>query len=105
MLKTVIAKAGLKKEEFKTVDKQVLTCNKQRTTLDEWVDININFEDKQVYATIYVKIEAPNPLLLSEAVCKQLGIVQYCVCVYTCVLFKKPMRVWFTPRVSHVWTI
>ena len=28
MFKTVIAKAGLKKEEFKTVDKQAFTYNK-----------------------------------------------------------------------------
>ena len=34
MFKTVIAKAGLKKEEFKTVDKQAFTYNKQCITLD-----------------------------------------------------------------------
>ena len=77
MLKTVIAKAGLKKEEFKTVDKQAFTYNKQHITLDGQMDTNINFEDKQVYTTIYVKMEAPSPLLLSEAVCRQLGIIQY----------------------------
>ena len=41
------------------------------------MDTNISFEDKQVYTTIYVKMEAPSPLLLSEAVCRQLGIIQY----------------------------
>ena len=75
--KIVIAKAGLKKEEFKTVDKQAFTYNKQQISLDGWVDINISFEDKQVYTTFYVKMEAPNPLLLSEAVCRQFGIIQY----------------------------
>ena len=65
------------KEEVKTVDKQAFTYNKQRITLDGRVDINISFEDKQVYTTIYVKMEVPNPLLLSEAVCRQLGIIQY----------------------------
>ena len=41
------------------------------------MDINICFKDKQVYTTIYVKMEAPNSLLLSEAVCRLLGIIQY----------------------------
>ena len=77
MFKTVIAKAGLKKEEFKTVDKQAFTYNKQSITLDGRMDTNISFEDKQVYTTIYVKMEAPSPLLLFEAVCRQLGIIQY----------------------------
>ena len=67
MFKIVIAKAGSKKEEFKTADKQAFTYNKQRITLDGWVYTNITFEDKQVYTTIYVKMEAANPLLLSEA--------------------------------------
>ena len=59
-----------------TVDEQAFTYNKQYT-LDGWVDINISFKDKQIYTTIYVKMEAPNQLLLSEAVCRQLGIIQY----------------------------
>ena len=45
--------------------------------MDGQVDINISFEDKQFYTTIYVKMEAPNPLLLSDAVCRQLGIIQH----------------------------
>ena len=31
----------------------------------------------KINTTIYVKMEIPNPLLLSQAVCGQLGIVQY----------------------------
>ena len=77
MFKTVIAKAGLKKEEFKIIDKQAFTYNKQLITLDGRVDINISFEDKQIYTTAYVKMEAPNQLLLSKAVCRQLGIIRY----------------------------
>ena len=47
MFKTVIAKARLKKEEFKTVDNQALTYNKQHITLDGQVDTNISFEDNK----------------------------------------------------------
>ena len=47
MFKTVIAKARLKKEEFKTVDNQTFTYNKQLITLDGQVDTNISFEDNK----------------------------------------------------------
>ena len=77
MFKTVIAKAGLKKEEFKTADKQAFTYNKQRISLDGQIDVDISFGDKQVHTTIYVKIEAPDPLLLSEAACRHLEIIHY----------------------------
>ena len=45
----VIAKAGLKKEEFKTVDKQGFTYSKQHITLDGCVDTNVSFENKHYY--------------------------------------------------------
>ena len=51
--------------------------NKQRITLDGQMDVNISFGDKQVRTIIYVKTEAPDPLLLSEAICRQLGIIHY----------------------------
>ena len=41
------------------------------------MDVNIGFGDKQVRTTIYVKTEAPDPLLLSEVICRQLGIIHY----------------------------
>ena len=41
MFKTVIAKAGLKREEFKTANKQAFTYNKQRITLDGQMDVDI----------------------------------------------------------------
>ena len=47
MFKTVIAKARLMKEEFKTVDNQAFTYNKQHITLDGQVDTNISFEDNK----------------------------------------------------------
>ena len=72
MFKTVIVlKPDWRKKSFKTVYKQAFAYNKQHIALDGQVDINISFEDKQVYTTIYVKMEGPNLLLLSEAVCRQ----------------------------------
>ena len=47
MFKIVIAKARLKKEEFKTVDNQAFIYNKQHITLDGQVDTNISFEDNK----------------------------------------------------------
>ena len=46
-------------------------------TLDGQIDVDISFGDKQVRTTIYVKTEAPDPLLLPEAICRQLRIIHY----------------------------
>ena len=43
MFKIVIVKAGLKKEEFKTANKQAFTYNKQWITLDGQMDVNTSF--------------------------------------------------------------
>ena len=39
--------------------------------------MNIAFELLKLKTTIYVKLKAPDPLLLSESVCQKLGITQY----------------------------
>ena len=41
------------------------------------MDVDISFGDKQVHTTIYMKLEATDPLLLSEAICRQLEIIHY----------------------------
>ncbi len=39
--------------------------------------LDIAFEDKTMCTPVYVKMDAPEQLLLSEGVCRQLGIVTY----------------------------
>ena len=75
MFKTVIAKTGLKKE-FKTVNKGAFTQNKQPIVSGSQILASaMKINNLQYY--LYVKMEEPNLLLLSEAVCKQLGVIHY----------------------------
>ena len=39
--------------------------------------LDVTFEDKTMCTPVYVKMDAPEQLLLSEGVCRQLGIVTY----------------------------
>ena len=39
--------------------------------------MTLNFGEEVLHATVYVELVAPDQLLLSEAVCHQLGIVNY----------------------------
>ena len=41
------------------------------------MEVDIGFEDRKVCTTVYVKIKAPDRLLLSETVYQELGIIQY----------------------------
>ena len=41
------------------------------------MDMDISFADKTLSTTVYVKMDAHEQLLLSEGVCRQLGIVSY----------------------------
>lgn len=41
------------------------------------MDMDISFTEKTVKNTVYLKMDAYDQLLLSEGVCRQLGIVTY----------------------------
>ena len=45
--------------------------------IDGHIDIDVVFQDKAMKTTVNVKIDAPEDLLLSEGVCRQLGILAY----------------------------
>ena len=45
--------------------------------LDSCIDLDISFNEKTMNTTVYVKMDAQDQLLLSEGVCRQLGIVTY----------------------------
>jgi len=47
---------------------------KKPITLDGQVDLNISFGEKTLYTTVYIKLVAPDALLLSEGA---LGVVSY----------------------------
>ena len=43
--------------------------------MDAQIDVTISFESHYIRTTIYVKLQAPDQVLLSESVCRELGIV------------------------------
>ena len=45
--------------------------------LDGRMEVEISFQGKAMKTTVYIKMDAPDQLLLSEGACRQLGIVTY----------------------------
>ena len=41
------------------------------------MDLDVTFGDKTMQTPVYIKLDAPDQLLLLEGVCRQLGIVTY----------------------------
>ena len=41
------------------------------------MELDVEFNDKKIKTTIYIKMNAHDQLLLSEGVCHQLGMVLY----------------------------
>lgn len=70
--------ARLKKRNFKQADKVPRTYDQRPFSLDGKMDLDITFCDTTPLKTpVYVKLDAPKQLLLSEGVCRQLGIISY----------------------------
>ena len=77
MFKEVAAIAKLRKKDFKPADKTPYNYDKKPFRLDGKLELDICFQDRTMMTDIYVKMDASEPLLLSEGVCRQLGIVTY----------------------------
>ena len=56
---------------------QNLFCHQQPFRLDGRMDLDVAFGSTQMTTPVYIKIDAHDQLLLSEGVCRQLGILQY----------------------------
>ena len=67
--------AHLKIQSLKTAEQKACTYDQKSITLDGQMDMKIGFGKKTIVTTVYVKLVAPYPLLLSENVCRLLGIV------------------------------
>lgn len=77
LFKKVALAARLKKRDFMKPDKTPRTYDQKPFTLDGRMDLDLVFEDKAMRTPVYVKMDAHDQLLLSEGVCRQLGIVSY----------------------------
>ena len=76
LFKKVAAVAQLKKD-FKLVDEKPYTCGDQPFKLDGRMDLDISFNGKTMCTPVYIKMDSQEALLLSEGVCRQLGMVTY----------------------------
>ena len=73
LFKHVAAVAKLCKRDFKVPH----NYDQQPFRLDGRLDLDISFHDKTMTIPVYVKMDAKEQLLLSEGVCRQLGIITY----------------------------
>ncbi|CAI8046512.1 hypothetical protein GBAR_LOCUS25737, partial [Geodia barretti] len=77
VFKRIAVVAKLRKRELKPADKTPRTYDHKIFRLDGRLDLDVTFQGKTMKTPIYLKMDAKESLLLSEGVCRQLGIVSY----------------------------
>ena len=77
LFKRVATIARLKKRDFKRADKTPRAYDQKPFSLDGRMDLDISFGERTMCTPVYIKMDAPDQLLLSEGVCRQLGIIEY----------------------------
>ena len=77
LFKKVAAVTKLRNRDLKRPDKTPRNYNNTPFTLHGQIDLNVTFNDQEMRTPVYVKTDAHEQLLLSEGVCRQLGILQY----------------------------
>ena len=77
LFRKVAAAARLKKKDFKKADKVPRTYDQKPFTLDGRMDLDVSFDGKTMHTPVYIKMNAHEQLLLSEGVCRQLGLISY----------------------------
>lgn len=77
LFREVAAANRLKKKAFRDADKVPYTFDQRKFKLDGCIDLDISFDGQTMCTPVYVKADARDPILLSEGVCRQLGIVSY----------------------------
>ena len=82
LFETVAAAAHLRKKAFRKPDKVPYTYDQKTFKLDGCIDLDISFDGHMMRTPVYLKMDARDPLLLSEGVCRQLGIITYHPLVY-----------------------
>ena len=73
----VASVACLKKKNLKPADKVPRAYDQRPFTLDGRMELVITFGEMEISTPVYIKLDAPDQLLLSERVCRLLGIVGY----------------------------
>ena len=74
LFKRVATVAHLKKRDLKKPDRIPWTYDHRPFTLHGKMELDLTFSDT---TPVYIKVDVQEPLLLSEGVCRQLGIIAY----------------------------
>ena len=77
VFKRIASVAKLRQRHLKPVDKTPHTYDRRTFHLDGRLDLDVTFDGHTMTTPIYVKMDAKEQLLISEGVCRQLGIVNY----------------------------
>ena len=77
LLERVAAVAKLTKNRLRGVDKRPTGYDGRPFTLHGRMDLDISFDGTTMKTPVYIKLDASEPLLLSEGVCRQLRILSY----------------------------
>ena len=77
LFKKVATVARLRKRDFKPTDKTPRNYDGRTFSLDGRMDLEVTFNGKSMITPVYIRMDAEDQLLLSEGVCRQLGIVNY----------------------------
>ena len=77
LLYHIVSTAGLEASKIRSADQRACAYDQKPITLDGQIDLNISFGENTLCTTVYIKLVAPDALLLSEAVCRTLGVVSY----------------------------
>ena len=75
--KQVATVAKLRKRDFKPPDKVPKNYDLKPFHVDGMIEVDIEFQERTMKTPVYVKMDAPEELLLSEGVCRQLNIISY----------------------------
>ena len=73
--KKVAIVAKLRKKDFRPADKKVYNYDDKVKTLDGRFQLNLTFGEYNMFTPVYAEMGTEDQLLLSEGVCRQLGII------------------------------
>ena len=77
IFKHVAVVGKLRKRDFKAVHNTSHNYDCKPYRVNSRLDLDVTFQDLTMNTPVYVKMDAPESLLLSEGVCQQLSIVTY----------------------------
>ena len=77
LFRRVAAVARLRKKDLKKPNRVPRTYDHRPFTLDGRMDLDLSFDGTTMRIPVYIKMDAREPLLLSEGICRQLGIIAY----------------------------